>query len=146
MNGIEPLRAAIAAKMASFNGLPVNRETEVLVTSGTTGGMHAACMALLNPGDEVIVLEPFYGYHLHTLMSMRAKPVVVSLEAPDWTLDASRNAARPLRRAHERLSSTRRGTHRARFFHGQSWSRSRRSPLQHDLFVLHRRDLRVLPL
>ncbi len=88
LNGIEPLRAAIAAKMASFNGLPVDAETEVLVTSGTTGGMHAACMALLNPGDEVIVLEPFYGYHLHTLMSMRAKPVVVSLEGPEWTLDA----------------------------------------------------------
>ena len=101
LNGIESLRTAIAAKMASFNGLPVNPETEVLVTSGTTGGMHAACMALLNPGDEVIVLEPFYGYHLNTLESMRVRPVVVSLAGPEWALDerALRQAVTPRTRA-----------------------------------------------
>ncbi len=101
MDGIEPLRAAIAQKMASYNKLPVNPDTEVLVTSGTTGGMHAACMALLNPGDEVIVLEPFYGYHANTIQTVRAKPVVVSLQAPDWRLDVSalRKAITPRTRA-----------------------------------------------
>jgi aminotransferase len=46
-------------------------------------------MALLNPGDEVLVFEPFYGYHTATLRSMRMKPVLVPLSSPDWTLDTS---------------------------------------------------------
>jgi aminotransferase len=62
----------------------------VLVTSGATGALHAAVMALLDPGDECIVLEPFYGYHAATLRAVRAEPVVVPLEAPDWALDMDR--------------------------------------------------------
>ena len=44
-------------------------------------------MALLNPGDEVLLFEPFYGYHVATLKSMRVKPVLVALAEPDWALD-----------------------------------------------------------
>ena len=54
-------------------------EREVLVTSGATGALHAAAMALFDPGDEVLVFEPFYGYHVSTLRSMRVVPVVVPL-------------------------------------------------------------------
>jgi aminotransferase len=57
------------------------------VASGATAGLHAAAMALLNPGDEVLVFEPFYGYHVTTLKSMRVNPVLVALAEPDWTLD-----------------------------------------------------------
>ncbi|HEY9127255.1 MAG TPA: pyridoxal phosphate-dependent aminotransferase, partial [Acidobacteriaceae bacterium] len=86
------LRQAIAAKVRWFNGIEVDPDREVLVTSGATGGFHAALMALLNPGDEVILFEPFYGYHASTLKSLRMKPVLVPLTAPvapnaDWTLD-----------------------------------------------------------
>jgi aminotransferase len=92
LDGIARLRQAIAAKMRWFNGMEVDPDREILVTSGATGGFHAALMALLNPGDEVILFEPFYGYHASTLRSMRMKPVVVPLHAPvtpeaDWTLD-----------------------------------------------------------
>src|SRR5580692_4372924 len=92
LDGILRLRQAIAAKMRWFNGLEVNPETEILVASGATAGLHAAAMALLNQGDEVILFEPFYGYHASTLKSMRMSPVVVPLAAPvtpeaDWTLD-----------------------------------------------------------
>ena len=92
LDGIARLRQAIAAKARWFNGLEVNPDTEVLVASGATGGFHAATMALLNPGDEVILFEPFYGYHASTLKSLRIKPVLVPLTAPvssdaDWTLD-----------------------------------------------------------
>jgi aminotransferase len=92
LDGIARLRKAIAAKMRWFNGLEVNPDTEILVTSGATGGFHAAAMALLNPGDEVILFEPFYGYHASTLKSLRVVPVLVPLAAPvtadaDWTLD-----------------------------------------------------------
>jgi aminotransferase len=92
LDGIARLRKAISAKMHSFNGIDVDPDREVLVTSGATGGLHAAAMALLNPGDEVILFEPFYGYHASTLRSMRVVPVIVPLNAPatpeaDWTLD-----------------------------------------------------------
>jgi aminotransferase len=87
LDGIARLRQAIAAKQQRDYGLTYDPETEVLVASGATGGLHAAAMALLNPGDEVLVFEPFYGYHTSTLNSMRIKPVVVPLAAPDWVLD-----------------------------------------------------------
>jgi aminotransferase len=88
LDGITRLRNAIAVKQQKDYGLTYDPETEVLVASGATGGLHAACMALLNPGDEVLLFEPFYGYHVATLKSMRVKPVLVALSEPDWTLDA----------------------------------------------------------
>src|SRR6202012_1182032 len=86
-DGIASLREAIAQKFANFNGITAEPATEIFVTSGATGGLHAALLALLNPGDQCIVFEPFYGYHIATLRSQRVKPVVVTLHAPDWELD-----------------------------------------------------------
>jgi aminotransferase len=88
--GILPLREAIAQKFARFNGIHADPATEVLVTSGATGGLHCAVMALLDPGDACIVFEPFYGYHVTTLRSLRVTPQVVPLSAPDWSLDLDR--------------------------------------------------------
>ena len=106
LDGIARLRQAIAGKMRRFNGLEVDPDREILVASGATGGFHAAAMALLNPGDEVILFEPFYGYHMNTLTSMRVKSVLVPLAAPggageDWSLDldALRAAITPRTRA-----------------------------------------------
>jgi len=90
LDGIGRLRTAIAAKQKRDYGLEYDPETEVLVASGATGGLHAACMALLNPGDEVILFEPFYGYHTATLRSLRMNTVLVPLDAPDWILVADR--------------------------------------------------------
>ena len=90
MDGIAPLREAIAQKLASFNGLAADPHTQVLVTSGATGAMHASLLALLNAGDECVVLEPFYGYHVSSLRAMRAVPVVVPLAGPEFALDADR--------------------------------------------------------
>ncbi len=87
LDGIARLRNAIAAKLRDDRGLTVDPDREILVTSGATGAFHAATMALLNPGDEVILFEPFYGYHANTLTSLRMKPVIVPLAAPNWTLD-----------------------------------------------------------
>ena len=88
LDGIARLRNAIAAKQQRDYGLKYDPETEVLVASGATGGLHAAAMALLNPGDEVLLFEPFYGYHVATFKSLRVKPVIVPLTEPDWALDA----------------------------------------------------------
>jgi aminotransferase len=71
------------------------------VASGATAGLHAAAMALLNPGDEVILFEPFYGYHVATLQSQRVQPVLVALVEQDFALDvnALRAAITPRTRA-----------------------------------------------
>jgi len=106
LDGIARLREAIATKVEKFTGMVVDPNREILVASGATAGLHAAVMALLNPGDEVILFEPFYGYHSSTLKSMRMKPVIVPLNPPatpeaDWTLDmdALRAALTPKTRA-----------------------------------------------
>ena len=101
MDGIAPLREAIAQKFASFNKLSVDPNTQVLVTSGATGAMHAALLALLNAGDECVVLEPFYGYHVSTLKMMKVVPVVVPLAGPEFALNVEqlRGAITPRARA-----------------------------------------------
>ncbi|WP_058187818.1 pyridoxal phosphate-dependent aminotransferase [Terracidiphilus gabretensis] len=87
LDGIGRLRTAIAVKQERDYGLSYDPESEVLVASGATAGLHAAVMALLNPGDEVLLFEPFYGYHVATLKSMRVKPVFVPLADGDFALD-----------------------------------------------------------
>ncbi|MDR3751490.1 MAG: aminotransferase class I/II-fold pyridoxal phosphate-dependent enzyme [Terracidiphilus sp.] len=101
LDGIARLRNAIAAKQKKDYALDYDPESEILVSSGATGGLHAAAMALLNPGDEVILFEPFYGYHAATLQSLRVKTVLTPLAEPDWTLDtdALRAAITPKTRA-----------------------------------------------
>jgi aminotransferase len=100
-DGITRLREAIAAKQLRGYGLRYDAEREVMVASGATAGLHVAAMALLNPGDEVLVFEPFYGYHLNTLKALRVNPVLVALAEPEWQLDldAMRAAITPRTRA-----------------------------------------------
>jgi aminotransferase len=88
MDGIARLRTAIAEKQRRDYGLDYDAETEVMVASGATAGLHAAAMALLNPGDEAILFEPFYGYHVATLKSQRVEPVLVPLAEPGFGLDS----------------------------------------------------------
>ena len=85
--GIDILRERIAKKLAHYNGLKVDPATEVVVTVGSSGGFLAAAMATLNAGDEVILFEPYYGYHLNTLSVLGFVPKFVPLHAPDWTID-----------------------------------------------------------
>lgn len=101
LDGIARLRNAIAEKQQRDYALAYDPETEVLVASGATAGLHAACMALLNPGDEALLFEPFYGYHVSTLKSLRVNPVLVPLAGPDWALDtdALKAAVTPRTRA-----------------------------------------------
>ncbi len=84
-DGLPELRQAIAKKLAGYNGITADPETEITVSAGATGSFHCACLALLNPGDEVIVFEPYYGYHINALVAVEAVPRVVRTHAPDWT-------------------------------------------------------------
>src|SRR5574340_697256 len=83
--GLIELREAIAGKQKQFYGMEVDPENEIIVSGGATGALYCACLALLNPGDEVILFEPFYGYHIQTLVATQAVPVYVRMKLPGWT-------------------------------------------------------------
>ena len=85
--GIDLLRERIARKLAHYNGLTVDPAKEIVVTVGSSGGFLTAAMATLNAGDEVILFEPYYGYHLNTLSVLGFIPKFVPLQAPDWSID-----------------------------------------------------------
>ena len=85
--GQPELRLAIARKVEEYNRYPVDPEEEVCVTCGATEGMISCLKALINPGDEIIIFEPFYeNYGPDTLLS-GATPRYVTLHAPDWHFD-----------------------------------------------------------
>lgn len=86
-DGLKELREAIAAKMRAYNGIDADPETEITVSAGSTGAFYCACLALLNPGDEVILFEPYYGYHLNTILAVEAVPTYVTMHPPDWSFD-----------------------------------------------------------
>lgn len=85
-DGLANLRQALAHKLATYNGIKADPETDITVSNGATGAFQCACMALLNPGDEVIVFEPYYGYHISTLLAIEVVPRVVSLKGPHCEL------------------------------------------------------------
>jgi aminotransferase len=84
-DGLVQLREAIARKIYHYNGIQADPETEIVVSAGSTGAFYCACLALLDPGDEVILFEPYYGYHLNTLLAVEAVPRYVTLEPPNWS-------------------------------------------------------------
>ena len=88
-DGLPELRQAIAKKLAQYNGILADPETDVTVSVGATGAFHCACLALLNPGDEVILFEPYYQYHISALLAVEAVPVSVKMRAPDWAFSAA---------------------------------------------------------
>ncbi|MEP6919558.1 MAG: aminotransferase class I/II-fold pyridoxal phosphate-dependent enzyme [bacterium] len=85
--GARDFREAIAKKTKWFLGLNVDPETELTVTCGSTEGMIAAMMATVNPGDEVVVFEPFYENYAPDAILSDARPRYVPLRAPDWSFD-----------------------------------------------------------
>jgi aminotransferase len=85
--GIDILRERIARKVERHNGFTADPAKEIVVTVGSSGGFLAAAMATLNVGDEVILFEPYYGYHLNTFKVLGFEPKFVPLKAPDWTID-----------------------------------------------------------
>lgn len=83
-DGLDELREAIAAKQERFTGMKVDPQKEIVVSAGATGALYCACLSLLNPGDEIILFEPYYGYHVSTLVATQAVPVYVRTLPPDW--------------------------------------------------------------
>ena len=90
--GSSALRIAIAEKYRRFYGMAVDHDREVTVTCGATEAMAAVFLALIDPGDEVIVMEPYYENYGPDAILAGASPVFVPLERPHWTLDPDRLA------------------------------------------------------
>jgi L-glutamine---4-(methylsulfanyl)-2-oxobutanoate aminotransferase len=85
--GAPQLRRAIAAKQSRWWGRPVDADSEVTVACGATEAMIAAMLAAVDPGDEVIVFEPFYENYGPDCILSGAVPRFVTLRAPDWSFD-----------------------------------------------------------
>ena len=85
--GIASLRQAIVDHAARFYNLGIDPTRGVVVTSGATEGIFAAILGLVDPGDEVIVIEPFYDSYVPNILMANAVPVCVPLHPPTWTFD-----------------------------------------------------------
>jgi len=85
--GAKDFREAIARKTKWYLGLDIDPETEITVTCGSTEGMIATMMATVDPGEEVVVFEPFYENYAPDAILSDARPRYVPLRSPDWTFD-----------------------------------------------------------
>ena len=87
--GEPDLREAIAAKALRYNQIKYDPDTEVTVTCGATEAMIATLKAVVNPGDEIIIFEPFYENYGPDAILSGARPRFVTLKSPDWTYDSN---------------------------------------------------------
>ncbi|HYY56942.1 MAG TPA: aminotransferase class I/II-fold pyridoxal phosphate-dependent enzyme [Pyrinomonadaceae bacterium] len=85
--GARDFRQAIARKVKWYLGLDVDPETELTVTCGSTEGMIAAMMATVDPGEEVILFEPFYENYAPDAILSDARPRYIPLRSPGWSFD-----------------------------------------------------------
>ena len=81
--GIAPLREAIAGKLERDNGISADPVEEIVVTSGASGAYTAALHGLFDPGDGILLFEPYYGYHRNAAVVAGLVPQVASLSGPD---------------------------------------------------------------
>src|SRR5579864_9336701 len=86
--GTPSLRQAIVDHAARFYNLDIDPSNGVIVTAGATEGIFSAILGLVDPGDEVIIIEPYYDSYLPNIIMANAVPVCVPLHPPDWTSDA----------------------------------------------------------
>jgi N-succinyldiaminopimelate aminotransferase len=93
MSGVPELRQAVAAANARFYGLEVDPASEVIVTSGATEAITASLMAVVDPGDEVVLIEPLYDTYAPVVRLLGAVPRFVRLAPPNWELPRADLAA-----------------------------------------------------
>jgi N-succinyldiaminopimelate aminotransferase len=87
MLGLTDLRQALAFHAKRFYGLDVDWESETMVTSGATEALAATIFALVEPGDEVVLIEPYYDAYLPLVQRAGAIPRFISLKPPHWRLE-----------------------------------------------------------
>jgi aminotransferase len=85
--GAPEFRRAIAAKSAAYNRIPVDPETDITVTCGVSEGLMATVFALTEPGDEVILFEPYYENYLPACHLAGVTPRFIAMQEPDYLID-----------------------------------------------------------
>jgi N-succinyldiaminopimelate aminotransferase len=93
MPGVPELRQAVAAANKRFYGLDIDWAKEVTVTSGATEAITASLMAVIDPGDEVVLIEPLYDTYVPVVRMLGAIPRIVRLTPPHWDLPRAELAA-----------------------------------------------------
>ena len=88
--GAVELRLAIAKKLARENGIVADPMREIVVTVGASGAFAATIHGLLDPGDGILLFEPYYGYHLNAAILAGLEPQFTELRAPAFALDEER--------------------------------------------------------
>ena len=91
--GARPLREAVASEFTRRYGLPVGADEQVTVCCGSTEAMMSTMMAIIDPGDEVVIFEPFYENYGPDAILSGATPRYVTLHEPDWVFDPDELAA-----------------------------------------------------
>lgn len=86
-DGMAYLREEIVKKARAFNHIECDPQKNITVSCGATGALYCTCYALFHPGEEVIIFEPFYGYHVYTLEALGLRPVYVKLQQGSWDID-----------------------------------------------------------
>ena len=81
------LRNAISRKVSGYNHIDCNPDTDITVTCGATEAMMASLMAIINPGDEIVIFEPYYENYGPDSILSGATPRFVTLKTPDWSFD-----------------------------------------------------------
>lgn len=93
LTGVPELRQAVAAANRRFYGIEADPDSEIVVTSGATEAITACLMAVIDPGDEVVVIEPLYDTYLPVIRLLGATPRIVRLAPPKWELPRQELAA-----------------------------------------------------
>lgn len=93
LTGVPELRQAVAAANRRFYGLAIDPDAGVLITAGATEGLLASLTALLDPGDDVVLIEPLFDTYLPVIRLLGATPRLVRLRPPHWRLDTDELAA-----------------------------------------------------
>lgn len=133
--GIAELRDRIVDKARNFNSLPVAGPEEVMVSAGSTGAFMCAMLTLLERGDEVILIEPFYGYHRNMLALLGIDMAFVTSEAPDWSIDFAALEAAVTPRTKAIIVNTP-GNPSGKVWSRRDLERLHQLVVKHDLYVL----------
>ena len=86
-DGIQELRESISTKLKYYNKITADPEEEIIVTSGSTAALFCVLFALFKAEDEIILFEPYYGYHVNTIFAVNMVPKYLPLMPSSWDID-----------------------------------------------------------
>lgn len=87
-DGIDQLREQVSRKMNSFNNVSYNHENEIVITSGTSAAFFLTLFSIKSKLDEIILFQPFYGYHYNTIKALGMKPVIINMDSENnWAIN-----------------------------------------------------------